>query len=139
MTPSENSPIKSGSPDAAPRDSTDRFNAIISGSGDGLWDWKVGDDRIWTTPRFRELLDLPENDDVPPLTLYQLVRRIHPRDLRRAIDAFNRHLATSCQLDFEFRLRTVLAGFRWFRVQGDRPARRRLEPGSRRGVPRRYS
>lgn len=93
-----------------------RFQALIDGSGNGLWDWQVGSDQLWASPRFWKLLGFTGKDDSSPLTLSGFVKRLHPHDARRAVAAFNRLLEGSDPFDIEFRLRTVESRFRWFRA-----------------------
>jgi diguanylate cyclase (GGDEF)-like protein len=115
----------------AKRELVGRFQAIIDGSGHGLWSWQVGGDHIWTSPRLRELLGFPPagdgspahtpspnapGADAPGVIFSCLVTRIHPSDSRRANAAFAKLLQESAPFDVEFRVQTVHAGYRWFRA-----------------------
>jgi diguanylate cyclase (GGDEF)-like protein len=109
------------SPDTLQRDRADRFQAVIDGSGHGLWHWHVGADHIWGSARFWEHLGFrpsgPEgvSGDLPSRSFSSLIKRLHPADSRRTIVAFARLLKHATPFDVEFRLPTPDANYRWFR------------------------
>jgi DNA-binding response OmpR family regulator len=37
-------------------DQRQRFDLVVRGAGDGIWDWRLTDDSVYFSPRWRELL-----------------------------------------------------------------------------------
>ena len=72
------------------RDSEERFTLAAAGSGDGIWDWKISNDRLVLSPRAKVILGLPE--DSPDEDMEALSRRVHLDDVGRFRDALAAHL-----------------------------------------------
>ena len=98
------------------RASRERYDYAISGTNDGIFDWTLAAREFYVSPRFEELLGYR------PGTLHEtaatFVRRIHPRERRRALARFRVHLVRGDPFDVELRLRLHDGQLRWFRVRG---------------------
>ncbi len=93
-----------------------RFELAVAGSSDGLWDWRVGSDEVYYSPRFKELLGY-EPGDFPDL-FASWADTLHPGDRDRTMRAIRRHLDDNEAYDVEYRCRTKDGGYRWFRARG---------------------
>lgn len=96
--------------------SEERFNLAVTGSSDGLWDWNIATDELYYSPRFRELLDCP--DDQLAGSLWTLAGRFHLEDRRIFENALAAHLEDNVAFDVEVRVSDRRGEFRWFRLRG---------------------
>jgi diguanylate cyclase (GGDEF)-like protein/PAS domain S-box-containing protein len=99
------------------RTSAERYEMAARGSHDGLWDWDLGSDTLYCSPRWHALVGVEDGGDVVPPSFW--LDRVHPDDLpelRAAIDAHLRgqdeHLAC------ESRLRGDDGSYRWTLCRG---------------------
>lgn len=97
---------------------TERYAAAVSGTSDGLWDWRVGSDEVWYAERFWTLLGFPDTGPFPPNRGKSFRDRLHPEDIRTALDAIRSHSFEGAVYDVEFRLRVETGDYRWFRARG---------------------
>jgi PAS domain S-box-containing protein len=102
-------------------DARRRYELVISGTDDGIWDWDIEHNRLFWSARVEELLGFQEGE----LTREKLSwsERLHPDDKPRVLAALHAHLDPSlCQTpapyDVEYRLRTKDGSYRWFRSRG---------------------
>jgi diguanylate cyclase (GGDEF)-like protein/PAS domain S-box-containing protein len=98
------------------RSSEERFDHAVSGTNDGIWDWRLMQPAIYFSPRFEALLGhTPGTLRATPATFLRLV---NAADRPRTLEQFRQHLSTGNPLDLELRLRTGDRGYRWFRARG---------------------
>jgi len=93
-----------------------RLERATTGTQDGLWELDVVNGKLWTAPRFRELLGC--EGEAPP-DIFQ--RIAHPDDLARLPQLATIHAGNEAAFDIETRLR-VGGGEgggenRWFRLR----------------------
>ena len=96
--------------------SEERFNLAVAGSNDGIWDWNITTDAIYYSPRLSELLGYTEQ----PIenTVSAFVSRLHPEDVERTVDHMAAHLEDGALYDIEYRLKTKVGAYHWFRARG---------------------
>jgi|GEM_PF-975231 len=97
---------------AALRESQERFELAVRGSGAALWEFNACTQMTWFSTRFIELLGYVEGE--LPNTLDTWKNHIHPDDMDTAIVAFNGHLESDIPYDIEYRMRTKSDDYRWF-------------------------
>jgi diguanylate cyclase (GGDEF)-like protein/PAS domain S-box-containing protein len=73
------------------RQSEERYALAVRGANEGLWDWDLRTDRIYLSPRWKEMLGYTEQDlsDCPQ----EWLSRIHPLDIDRLKLAIADYLA----------------------------------------------
>ena len=71
--------------------SEERFNLAVEGSNDGLWDWDIALEKIYYSPRFKQLLGFRPNDFED--TTENLTSRVHPDDSKGVENAFRAECA----------------------------------------------
>ncbi|MBL8376946.1 MAG: PAS domain S-box protein [Burkholderiales bacterium] len=103
-----------------------RFERMVAGTRDGVWEFDVGAGRAHLSPRFMELLGASANAAVKPATW--VIDRSHPEDRAAALAEFQRAHHVGGVLDLSLRMRLEDEDYRWFRVRGrvfgsDRAAR----------------
>jgi diguanylate cyclase (GGDEF)-like protein/PAS domain S-box-containing protein len=84
---------------------------------DGIWDWDITANRIYSSPRLNSLLGYPKEAlEVDPDLWFGLVA---PEDVSRLRSAIDAHLAgESPILEGEFQMRHRDGSYRWVEVQG---------------------
>jgi diguanylate cyclase (GGDEF)-like protein/PAS domain S-box-containing protein len=97
--------------------SEERYALAVRASNDGVWDWDLGSDEMYFSPRWHTILGKPENDErCDPSTWFDLV---HPDDLLRLRAAIDAHLAGHTpHLESEHRMRHSDGSWRWMLTRG---------------------
>jgi diguanylate cyclase (GGDEF)-like protein/PAS domain S-box-containing protein len=96
--------------------SQEHLRLVVSGSNDGVWDWNLLDDSIYYSPRFKQLLSIPEGE--PGYDRKMFAASVHPNDLPLVRGTFRRHVHNGDPYDVDFRLRTRRGDYRWFHSRG---------------------
>jgi diguanylate cyclase (GGDEF)-like protein/PAS domain S-box-containing protein len=113
---------------SALEDSEARFTRALRGANDGLWDWHVGQDRLYVSERWASMLGVSR--DAIGDASQGWFARVHPDDLpglRQAIDA---HLCgDTALLHHEYRMRKRDGDYAWVLVRG---VAEESEPGQQR-------
>jgi len=98
------------------RASQQRFDYAISGTDDGIFDWRLAHRELYLSPRFEELLGYA------PGTLHEtpasFLRRVHGDDRAVTLAEVKQYLASGQPFALELRLRTADGTPRWFRMRG---------------------
>ncbi len=99
------------------KQSQERFELAVQGSSDGIWDWSLVTQRVYYSPRCREILDLhpsgTRSDESESWTT-----RVYGEDRERVLDALDRHLASDAPFDVEFRLIQSDGDSHWVQMRG---------------------
>jgi PAS domain S-box-containing protein len=94
-----------------------RLDLAVSGSNDGLWDWKdLNDDKQWWSPRFYQLLNYHEQ--TMKSTRNNFVKLIHPADINKEMELFKDHLENNTPYNIRLRLLNQNKEYRWFHLRG---------------------
>ncbi|MGH8677009.1 MAG: EAL domain-containing protein, partial [Burkholderiales bacterium] len=96
--------------------SEERYNLAVTGSNDGLWDWKVDIDEVYYSPRFKQILGYREHEMEGNISA--MTSRLHREDREATMEAFEAHLRRNVPFDVEMRLQTRSGEYRWFRCRG---------------------
>ena len=99
------------------RESEERYALAVSGSNDGIWDWKIGERALFLSARCNEMLGL----DPGPVedTWERWFDRVQPEDrarLKRELDA--NVDGTSSLLAADVRMQHQDGSWRWVRLRG---------------------
>jgi len=76
--------------EAALRLSEERYALAVKGSNDGLWDWDTDNDRIYISPRFKEIAGISQADTV--LDSSRMLSYVHHDDRARHLEALRSYL-----------------------------------------------
>ena len=108
--------------EAALKRSEDRFKLAMEANRDGLWDWEVKTDTVYTSPGYAGMLGYA--DEQIPRTPDAWTTMIHPDDQAAAHKA-NTDCIENCCEGFEtvFRMRTKDGRWRWILRRGRAIAR----------------
>jgi diguanylate cyclase (GGDEF)-like protein/PAS domain S-box-containing protein len=94
-------------------DSEERHALALRGANDGLWDWDVARDRVYYSPRFKEMLGYADAE-IGELR-GEWLGRVHPDEraaLTQALDAQLSHSAGE-HFEFEHRIQHRDGDYRW--------------------------
>jgi PAS domain S-box-containing protein len=98
------------------RKSEERYQLAVRGSTDGIWDWNILTNDVFYSDRYRELLGYAREEFPAIFASFESV--LHPDDADRILKLIETHLKQGAPLDVEFRLRTKMGDYRWFRGRG---------------------
>jgi len=95
----------------------ERDELVLRSIGEGIWDWDPIGDIARVSERYWEILGY-----VPPYPhsthLQREMARVHPEDLPRVQQAFQRHLTHHERYDIEMRVRHPAGHYGWVRARG---------------------
>lgn len=97
--------------------SEERYSLAVRGASVGIWDWELHSDRIYCSPRLREILGQPDNaDDQPSVAWFALV---HDDDLGPVRAAIAAHVSGETpHLQVELRMCHGDGSWRWVLLRG---------------------
>ena len=93
-----------------------RFDLVLRGANDGIWDWDLQTDRVFYSDRFQELLGY--NQGELNVWLSALADILHPEDFDITWRAVERHFQDREPYHIEHRLKTSSGEYRWFLERG---------------------
>jgi len=94
------------------RVSQERFQLATQGTTDGLFDWDIVQNRVYFSPRWKEMLGHSDAEIIDSFSEWK--SRLHPNDLDRAMGYVNDFLAgRHSKYQQEFRLRHRDGSYRW--------------------------
>lgn len=96
-------------------ESEERFNLAVSGSSVGLFDWNITEGTEYWSPRFKEILGLPEDFQAHTRSLFE---RIHPEDQAQFDVSLTAHLEGGAAFYHEFRVKHTQGHFIWVNCRG---------------------
>ena len=99
------------------RQSEERFQLAVEGSGLGLWDWTINTKEIYLSPQWKTMLgyEVEEIENSFP----SMTRLIHPQDLPKVLEAINDHLeGRSLIYEIEFRMLSKQGEWKWILSHG---------------------
>jgi PAS domain S-box-containing protein len=96
------------------RKSRERFELVVQGSQDGLWDWDLTTDEVYYSPRYKAMLGYEDHEF--PNRREEWEKRVHPEDLERVKNELRAHFKSRESLSWvEFRMRHKDGSYRWIR------------------------
>lgn len=99
------------------RDSEERYALALSGSYDGIWDWRLDRDELFVSDRWKEMLGFDGRDEF--VRVEDWFALIHPKDLPRLRAAIRDHRdGKTAALEVELRIRAKSGGYRWVLTRG---------------------
>jgi diguanylate cyclase (GGDEF)-like protein/PAS domain S-box-containing protein len=98
-------------------ESEERHALAMQGANDGLWDWDVRADRLFFSPRWKEMLGYADGDvgDAPG----EWLGRVHADDRASLTQALDAHLSgASRHFEHEHRVQHRDESYRWMLARG---------------------
>lgn len=97
------------------KESQDRFELAVRGSGDALWEYNARTGENWFSPRLEEMLGYAPNE--LPNTLDTWKAHVHPDDMESTFTTFKAHLKKDIPYDIGYRMHTKQGEWRWFQAR----------------------
>jgi PAS domain S-box-containing protein len=96
------------------RKSRERFELVVQGSQDGLWDWNLTTGEVYYSPRYKAMLGYEDHEF--PNRREEWENRVHSDDLARVKSEMRDHFEGQESLSWvEFRCRHKDGSYRWIR------------------------
>lgn len=93
--------------EAALQESQQQFELAMLGSNDGLWDWRIRDNQVYFSPRWKSMLGYSDDELENDFKVWE--RMVHPDDLHLAQEEVSRCVTGKKDFfEIEFRLRHKL-------------------------------
>jgi PAS domain S-box-containing protein len=103
--------------EAALRESEERWQLVLQGTGDGIWDWNPVTNEVFFSARWKEMLGYA--DDEIGNNLEEWSSRVHPEDLERVMAAVQAHLTRQTLFYItEHRMRCKDGSYKWILDRG---------------------
>ena len=100
------------------RESEERFALAVAGSKDGILDWDIANDRMFTSERAMQIVGVPPGPTVRSRAEWVALLRVHPEDREQHDEAILRNLAGETDIRDEEHRILHPDGYRWVRVRG---------------------
>jgi PAS domain S-box-containing protein len=98
--------------------SEERFALAVAGSNDGIVDWDIVGDRMYTSERTMEILGVDATETVRTRAEWLALLQLHPDDQQRHADELRRFLESDAPLRAgEYRVRRADGEYRWVRLR----------------------
>lgn len=99
------------------RESQQRYEVAVMGSSDGLWDWDLAAQKIYYSPRWKNILGFA--DEEIPNRIVEWENRLHPEDRKATNDRIKEYLDGKTQsFEVEFRMLHKDGSYRWILSRG---------------------
>ena len=99
------------------KESEERWQFALEGSGDGVWDWDAVTNEVYFSKQWKAMLGYSENEISNQL--YEWDKRIHPEDKEKAYNNLNKHLRGETELYYdEHRLLCKNGTYKWILDRG---------------------
>lgn len=99
------------------RVSRERFELAVEGSQDGLWDWDLTTDKVWFSPRWKEIIGYADHELANDVQ--EWIARLHPDEKVRVLEANFAHIhGTTQYYEYEYRLQHKDGSYRWILARG---------------------
>jgi diguanylate cyclase (GGDEF)-like protein/PAS domain S-box-containing protein len=99
------------------RESEERYALAVRGANDGIWDWSLREDRLYVSPRWREMLG--HGADELSASPHEWFARLHPEDAARVRQKIDDHLAGAApHFEDEHRMRHKSGRYLWVLTRG---------------------
>ncbi|HIK30922.1 MAG TPA: PAS domain S-box protein [Oscillatoriales cyanobacterium M4454_W2019_049] len=103
--------------EAALRESEERWQLALKGTGDGIWDWNPVTNKVFFSTRWKEMLGY--TDEEIGNDLEEWSSRVHPEDLERVLAAVQAHLqGQTAFYTTEHRMRCKDGSYKWILDRG---------------------
>lgn len=103
--------------DRALRESEQRYALAVAGANDGIWDWRIREDDVYFSPRWKSILGYTEGEIADQVR--EWFERVDHRDRERFDEALNQHLeGRAAYFECEYRMITKGGETRWVSSRG---------------------
>ncbi len=102
---------------AALKEREERLGLVIAGTNDGIWDWDLGTNEVYFSPRWKAMLGYQDNEIDNRFDEWR--RLLHPDDVAGALEQLQAYLqGQTPEYQLEHRLRHKDGSYRWILARG---------------------
>lgn len=102
---------------AAIKDSEERLAFVLQATNDGIWDWNVTDEKVYFSPRWKEMLGYEDREIANQFN--EWVRLIHPDDIELSLKTLKDYMKGNIPVfELEHRLLHKDGKYRWILARG---------------------
>ncbi len=99
------------------RVSQERYEAAVRGANDGIWDWDLTTNRLYTSPRWKDMLGLADHEMGSLLSDW--LDRVHPEDRDHLAVELAAHVeGSTSHFECEYRMQHRDGSYRWMLCRG---------------------
>lgn len=99
------------------KESQERFSLILNANNDGIWDWNLQNNKLFFSPRWKEMLGYAEKDLTNQYETW--VNLLHDNDRNYAVQFLQSYLERKVTpYRLEFRLRCKNGDYKWILARG---------------------
>ncbi|MGK7940066.1 MAG: PAS domain S-box protein [Crocosphaera sp.] len=99
------------------RESEERWQLVLKGTNEGIWDWNLKTDEMFFSPRWKEMLGYGEQDLPNHIDTWKQL--LHPQDRERVMKIVADHWAQKTNhYSAEFRLKCQDGNYKWILSRG---------------------
>ncbi|GFE70187.1 ATP-binding protein [Chroococcus sp. FPU101] len=99
------------------KESQERFSLILNANNDGIWDWNLQNNKLFFSPRWKEMLGYAEEDLTNQYETW--VNLLHENDRNYAVHFLQSYLERKVTpFRLEFRLRCKNGDYKWILSRG---------------------
>ncbi|MFP4120099.1 PAS domain S-box protein [Coleofasciculus sp.] len=104
------------------RQSEERWQLVLKGNNDGIWDWNLPSGEIFTSERFQEIVGNQNcHDDTCKIVhrFDEWISRIHPDDVEQIVEITQKYLERKIPYyEIEYRLQCQTGDYKWVLCRG---------------------
>ena len=99
------------------RESEERWQLVLKGTNEGIWDWNLKTDEMFFSPRWKEMLGYSEQELPNHIDTWKQL--LHPQDRERVMKILGDHFAKKTDhYSAEFRLKCQDGNYKWILSRG---------------------
>jgi PAS domain S-box-containing protein len=104
------------------RQSEERWQLVLQGNNDGIWDWNLQSGEIFTSERFQEIIGNQNCYDDTCKIVHRFdewISRIHPDDVEQIVETTQQYLERKIPYyEIEYRLQCQNGDYKWVMCRG---------------------
>lgn len=98
-------------------ESEERWQVVLRGNNDGIWDWNLKTNELFLSPRWKEMLGYQDEELENHFKSWRNL--LHPKDVERVMEVLYDHLeGKTAYYVVEFRLRCKDGNYKWIQSRG---------------------
>ena len=99
------------------KEATERLDLAVSGTNDGIWDWDMVNNKVYFSPRWKEMLGYEDHEIENSFDAFVALQ--HPEDVALVNEKISNYLSGKADLYVvELRMRSKNGDYKWIQARG---------------------